>query len=161
MISFAASTGLPFKSRVHSVTVFLVAASFGPGTGLPENLKSSVSEELSHGVCRPSVALLTDTRVRLKVSSIGMLASLAAASSAVVYGLLAPPPSSATAPGEVENDRKVFGAPILASMIASPPPALLLISANGLLRQASSSRMRILLGADVSVFSTSFRRTAW
>src|SRR4051812_9213038 len=150
MISFASSTGLPFRSRVHSSTVFLVAASFAPATGLPENLKSSVSEELSHGVCRPSVALLTDTRVRLKVSSIGMLASLAAASSAVVYGLLSPLPSSAIAPGEVENDRNVFGAPILASISASPPPALLLISGNGLLRQASSIRMRILLGAEVS-----------
>ena len=32
MISFAASTGLPFRSRVHSSTVLLVEASFGPGT---------------------------------------------------------------------------------------------------------------------------------
>src|SRR5882762_2854872 len=159
MISFASSADLPFRSRVHSSTVFLVAASFGPAAGLPENLKSSVSEELSHGVCRPSVALLTETRVRLKVSAIGMLASLAAASNAVVYGLLSPLPSSATAPGEVENDRKVFGAPILASINASPPPAVLLISGNGLLRQASSSRMRIRLGTDVSVFSTSLSRT--
>src|SRR5438045_7254629 len=105
MISFAISTGLSFRSRVHCSTVRLAAAGFGPATGDPENLKSSVSDEESHGVCRPSVALLTASRTRLKVSSIGLLLSLAAASSAVVYGLSAPDPSSAIAPGEVENDR--------------------------------------------------------
>jgi len=74
----------------------------------------------SHGVWRPSVALFTDTRTRLKASSIDNPGSLAAVSSAVVYGLLAPLPSSASAPGEVENDRKVPGAPNLASTIARP-----------------------------------------
>src|SRR6478672_11684314 len=113
MISLAASTGLPFNSRVHSCSVFFAAASFGPGVAGPANLKSSVSEEESHGVCRPSVDLLTATRTRLKVSSIGMFDTLAASRSAVVYGLLTPLPSSATAPGEVENDRKVPGAPTL------------------------------------------------
>ena len=54
-----------------------------------------------------------------------MFCSLPAASSAVVYGLLEPEPSSATAPGEVENDRNVPGAPTLASTMASPPPAVL------------------------------------
>src|SRR6185295_17951005 len=162
MISLAASTGLPFRSRVHSATDFLgAAAGFGPATDAPENLKSSVSEELSHGVCRPSVTLFTARRTRLKVSSIGIPDSLPAASSAVVYGLLAPLPSSATAPGEVENDRNVPGEPTLASTIASPPPAVLLMSGNGLLRQASSIRIRILLGTDVSVFRMSLSRTAW
>src|SRR5438445_7629228 len=159
MISLATSTGLPFSSRVHSCTVFFAAASFGPGVAGPMYLKSSVRDEESHGVCRPSVVLLTATRTRLKVSSIGMFGSFAAASSAVVYGLLAPLPSSATAPGEVENDRKVPGAPTLASTMASPLPAVL-SSGNGLLRQASSIRMRILLGTDVSVFRMSLRRTA-
>src|SRR5829696_7317812 len=159
--SFAASTGLPFRSRVHSATDFFgAAAGFGPATDAPEKRKSSVSEELSHGVCRPSVTLFTASRTRLKVSSIGMFCSLPAARSAFVYGLLEPEPSSATAPGDVENDRKVPGAPILASTMASPPPAVL-SSGNGLLRQASSIRIRILLGTDVSVFRMSLRRTAW
>src|SRR6185503_15122689 len=97
--SFAASTGLPFRSRVHSATDFFgAAAGFGPATDAPEKRKSSVSEELSHGVCRPSVTLFTASRTRLKVSSIG-ICSLPAVSSAVVYGLLEPEPSSATAPG--------------------------------------------------------------
>src|SRR5690349_1639540 len=135
MISLAASTGLPFSSRVQSCTVFFAAASFGPGVAGPANLKSSVSEDESQGVCRPSVDLLTATRTRLKVSSIGMFDTLAASSSAVVYGLLAPLPSSATAPGEVENETNVPGAPTLASTIASPLPELLLSSGNGLLRQ--------------------------
>src|ERR1700712_2449598 len=161
MIVLASSTGLPLRSRVHSATLFLTAAGFGPAIAGPRKRKSSVSEELSHGVWRPSVALFTASRTRLKVSSIGIPDSLPALSSADVYGLLAPEPSSATAPGEVENDRNVPGAPILASTMARPPPALLLMSGNGLLRQASSIRMRILLGTDVSVFRMSLRRTAW
>src|SRR5206468_9710258 len=124
--SFAASTGFPFRSRVHSATDFFgSAAGFGPATDAPEKRKSSVSEELSHGVCRPSVTLFTASRTRLKVSSIGMFCSLPAASSAFVYGLLEPEPSSATAPGEVENDRNVPGAPTFASTMATPPPAVL------------------------------------
>ena len=46
--------------------------------------KSSVSDDESHGVWRPSVALFTARRTRLKVSSIGMPGSFAEASSAVV-----------------------------------------------------------------------------
>src|SRR3954469_6196912 len=135
--SFAASTGLPFRSRVHSATDFFgAAAGFGPAIAVPEKRKSSVSEELSHGVCRPSVTLFTESRTRLKVSSIGMC-SLPATSSALVYGLWLPEPSSAAAPGDVENDMKVPGAPTLASTMASPLPAVLR-SGNGLLRQASS-----------------------
>src|SRR5438132_13611441 len=159
--SFAASTGLPLRSRVHSATDFFgVAAGFDPATDVPEKRKSSVSEELSHGVCRPSVTLFTASRTFLKVSSIGMFCSLPAASSALVYGLLEPEPSSATAPGDVENDRKVPGAPTLASTMASPLPALLLSSGNGLLRQESSKRKRILLGTEASVLRTSLSRTA-
>src|SRR4030095_2993724 len=158
--SFAASTGLPFRSRVHSATDFLCAAAgFAPATDAPEKRKSSVSEELSHGGCRPSVTLFTASRTRLKVSSIG-ICSLPAVSSAVVYGLLEPEPSSATAPGDVENDRNVPGAPIFASTRASPLPAGLTFG-NGLVRQASRLRMRILLGTDVSLFRMSLRRTAW
>src|SRR5437899_4034084 len=155
MISLATSTGLPFRSRVHSCTVFLAAASFGPGVAAPTNLKSSVSEEESHGVCRPSVTLFTATRTRLKVSSTGMFGCLAASSSAVVYGLLTPLPSSATAPGDVENDRNVPGAPTLASTMARPLPAVLLSSGNGLLRQESSRKKRILLGTQANVLRMS------
>src|SRR3981189_1600625 len=140
MISLAASIGLPFRARGHSPKVFFGAANFGPGIAGPKNRKSSVNEELSQGVCRPSVDLFTANRTRLKVSSMGIPDSLPALSSALVYGLLAPLPSSATAPGDVENDRNVPGAPILASTMARPPPEVLLMSGNGLLRQALRHR---------------------
>ena len=163
--SFAASIGLPCNSRFHSSTVRLVSAGFGVAAGAAAGpamkRKSSVSDEESQGVWRPSVALFTARRTRLKVSSIGIPGCFAAASNAVVYGLLAPLPSSASAPGDVENETKVPGAPTLASTMASPCPAVLLRSGNGLLRQASSSTMRIRLGTEVSVFRMSLRRTAW
>ncbi len=52
------------------------------------------------------------------------------------------------------------GAPDLVSTIASPRPVVWLIAGNGLLRHASSMRMRILFGTEFNVFSTSFSRTA-
>src|SRR5579871_1418019 len=99
--------------------------------------KSVVNDELSHGICRPSVSRATATRTRLKASSIGT-ASCATCSSAVVYGESAPLPSSASAPGDVENEMNEPCEPARVSTIARPLPAVPAIEGNGLLRHASS-----------------------
>jgi hypothetical protein len=63
--------------------------------------KSTVNEELSHGVWRPLVTWLTAKRTRFKASSIGNPGSFATLVNAAVNGLFAPVPSSASAPGAV------------------------------------------------------------
>jgi hypothetical protein len=63
---------------------FGVAALWPESLSPGKNLKSAVSDELSQGICRPSVAWFTTTRTRLKASSIGRFGSLATESTAVV-----------------------------------------------------------------------------
>src|SRR5450759_3830523 len=98
------------------------------------NVNATVNDELSQGTCRPSVAWYTASRTCFMASSICRLGSLATLSSAVVYGLSAPLPSSASEPGDVEKEMNEPGAPALVLTIASPWPAVWLRAANGLLR---------------------------
>src|SRR4051812_26025316 len=101
MMSLAASGVLPCSAPRQSATERLACGAAGSPDG-PKKLKVVVSDEESQGVCRPSVAWLTASLTRLKASSIESPGSRAALSNAAVYGLSAPAPSSASAPGEVE-----------------------------------------------------------
>src|SRR5262245_59480194 len=74
-----------------------------------------------------------------------------------VKGLLRPSPSCASPPGAAAYDTSE---PVGASTIARPRPLVLLISENGLLRQASRMTMRLLLGTDARAFITSASRVA-
>ena len=56
--------------------------------------------------------------------------------------------------------KRVPGVPNFTSTWASPRPVVLLMPGNGLLRQASSRMMRVLLGTEVSVLRMSLSRTA-